>query len=178
MSSSIIICLCFFIWSILESYGRNTKIFLFSFWFKWKLWILLLRLTDLYLPSWIFRTSYNSDWLEAIYIQDKKWQNFKIEAWAIYRLQNTAAIWYRTLCNLWWKIIWWKVCHSDYVSTLCFTNIEDRWVILFQWKSTPTPARTHFISELKSRVLKFTFLAWNDGKKWSRLLPSAKKSAQ
>ena len=54
-----------------------------------------------------------------------------------------------------------------------------------------TPARTHSISGLKSRVLKFTFLAYNDGEKWPRifyfeihrapselLLPSAKKSAQ
>ena len=54
-----------------------------------------------------------------------------------------------------------------------------------------TPARTFFISGLKSRVLKLPFLLKNDGKKWSRpfffeihqtpselLLPSAKKSAQ
>ena len=54
-----------------------------------------------------------------------------------------------------------------------------------------TPARTHSISGLKSRVLKLTFLLKNDGEKWSRifyfeihrapselLLPSAKKSAQ
>ena len=54
-----------------------------------------------------------------------------------------------------------------------------------------TPARTHFISALKSRVLKFKFFAKNDGENWSRifyfgihqapselLLLSAKKSAQ
>ena len=54
-----------------------------------------------------------------------------------------------------------------------------------------TPPRTHRISGLKSHVLKPTFLAINDGEKWSRifyfeillarselLLPSAKKSAQ
>jgi len=53
-----------------------------------------------------------------------------------------------------------------------------------------TPARTHSISGLKSRVLKFTFLALNDSEKWHRifyfeihrapselLLPSAKTSA-
>ena len=51
-----------------------------------------------------------------------------------------------------------------------------------------TPARTHFIRWLKSKVLKSTFLTKNDGEKWSRifyfeiqqapselLLPSAKK---
>ena len=50
--------------------------------------------------------------------------------------------------------------------------------------------RTHSISELKYRVLKFKFLAENDGEKWPRifyfeihqvpselLLPSAKKAA-
>ena len=31
-----------------------------------------------------------------------------------------------------------------------------------------TPARTHSISGLKSRVLKLTFLAQNDGQKWPR----------
>ena len=55
----------------------------------------------------------------------------------------------------------------------------------------PTPARTHSIRGLKSRVLKLTFFYFeNDGKKWSGiyfeihrapselLLPSAKISAQ
>ena len=32
-----------------------------------------------------------------------------------------------------------------------------------------TPARTLFISELKSSVLKLPFLLKNDGKEWSRL---------
>ena len=57
--------------------------------------------------------------------------------------------------------------------------------------SSSTPARTLFISGLKSRVMKLPFLGLNnDGKKWSRiyfeidrapselLLPSAKISAQ
>ena len=32
-----------------------------------------------------------------------------------------------------------------------------------------TPARTHLISGLKSRVLKLPFLTKNDGEKWSRI---------
>ena len=36
LSSNIIICILFLIWPILERYGRNTEIFSFFFWFKWR----------------------------------------------------------------------------------------------------------------------------------------------
>ena len=50
LSSNIMICI-FLISPILESWGRNRKIFSFDFWSKWKLQNLLLRLSDLYLAT-------------------------------------------------------------------------------------------------------------------------------
>ena len=51
----------------------------------------------------------------------------------------------------------------------CFCPEEHNWrQNFFDWLFY-TPARTLFISGLKSRVLKLPFLLKNDGKKWSRL---------
>ena len=44
------------------------------------------------------------------------------------------------------------------------------WQMLCYYLDILTPARTHSISGLKSWVLKFTFLAYNDGEKWPRIL--------
>ena len=70
------------------------------------------------------------------------------------------------------------------------TDINQVLIVVFMC-TTHTPARTLFISGLKSRVMKLPFFELkNDGKKWSRiyfeidrapselLLPSAKISAQ
>ena len=42
------------------------------------------------------------------------------------------------------------------------------WQMLCYYLDILTPARTHSISGLKSWVLKFTFLAYNDSEKWPR----------